>query len=304
MLSPSSLRLSASLTDLQAQTIIFSGAEKTSPTASEQRLVNLSSRVWAGPAEEAAVAGFVISGEQAKPVLIRAAGPALAQFGLTTSLASPQLDVYREGVHIASNAGWSTAANLAALTAATLRAGAFAFPHGSRDAALLQTLPPGTYTVNLSATSGPAGLALIEIYDLSGVALRQKLTNLSARAKTGSSSENLIAGVAVSGVAPKRVLIRAAGPALESFGLTGVLRRLQLTLHAGDTIIAKNDSWSTSADSAAIAQAAAQAGAFAFAPGSADAALLVNLAPGTYTAQVRSLDGTSGVALIEVYEIP
>jgi len=304
ILLPSTLRLSATLTDLQAQMIVFSGVEKKSPAASEQRLVNLSSRVWAGPAEHVAVAGFVISGEQAKPVLIRAAGPALAQFGLTASLASPQLDVYREGVHIASNAGWSAAANLAALTAATLRAGAFAFSHGSRDAALLQTLPPGTYTVNISATSGPAGLALIEIYDLSGVALGQKISNLSTRAKTGSGSENLIAGVVVSGVAPKRVLIRAAGPALDSFGLTGGLHRLQLTLHAGDTVIAKNDSWSTSADSAAIAQAGAHAGAFAFAPGSADAALLINLTPGTYTAQVRSLDGTNGIALIEVYEIP
>ena len=303
-LAPSTLHLSATLTDLQAETIIFSGAEKKSPAASEQRLVNLSSRVWAGPAEEVAVAGFVISGEQAKPVLIRAAGPALAQFGLAASLASPQLDVYREGVHIASNAGWSTATNSAALAAATSRAGAFAFPHGSRDAALLQTLPPGAYTVNLSATSGPAGLALIEIYDLSGVAPGQKLTNLSSRAKTGRGTENLIAGVVVSGMAPKRVLIRAAGPALASFGLPEVLRRPQLTLHVGAAVIARNDSWSTSANSAAIAQATAQAGAFAFAPGSADAALLVNLSPGTYTAQVSCLDGSSGVALIEIYEVP
>ena len=303
-LAPSTLHLSATLTDLQAETIIFSGAEKKSPAASEQRLVNLSSRVWAGPAEEVAVAGFVISGEQAKPVLIRAAGPALAQFGLAASLASPQLDVYREGVHIASNAGWSTATNSAALAAATSRAGAFAFPHGSRDAALLQTLPPGAYTVNLSATSGPAGLALIEIYDLSGVAPGQKLTNLSSRAKTGRGTENLIAGVVVSGMAPKRVLIRAAGPALASFGLPEVLRRPQLTLHVGAAVIARNDSWSTSANSAAIAQATAQAGAFAFAPGSADAALLLNLSPGTYTAQVSCLDGSSGVALIEIYEVP
>jgi hypothetical protein len=303
-LAPSTLHLSATLTDLQAETIIFSGAEKKSPAASEQRLVNLSSRVWAGPAEEVAVAGFMISGEQAKPVLIRAAGPALAQFGLAASLASPQLDVYREGVHIASNAGWSTATNSAALAAATARAGAFAFPSGSRDAALLQTLPPGTYTVNLSASSGPAGLALIEIYDLSGVALGQKLTNLSSRAKTGRGTENLIAGVVVSGIAPKRVLIRAAGPALASFGLPEVLRRPQLTLHVGAAVIARNDSWSTSANSAAIAQATAQAGAFAFAPGSADAALLVNLSPGTYTAQVSCLDGSSGVALIEIYEVP
>jgi hypothetical protein len=303
-LAPSTLHLSATLTDLQAETIIFSGAEKKSPAASEQRLVNLSSRVWAGPAEEVAVAGFVISGEQAKPVLIRAAGPALAQFGLAASLASPQLDVYREGVHIASNAGWSTATNSAALASATSRAGAFAFPYGSRDAALLQTLAPGAYTVNLSATSGPAGLALIEIYDLSGVAPGQKLTNLSSRAKTGRGTENLIAGVVVSGMAPKRVLIRAAGPALASFGLPEVLRRPQLTLHVGAAVIARNDSWSTSANSAAIAQATAQAGAFAFAPGSADAALLLNLSPGTYTAQVSCLDGSSGVALIEIYEVP
>jgi hypothetical protein len=302
-LSPLNLSVTVSLTDYFSKPLVFIGAEKKSPAASEQRLVNLSARVWAGLAEEIAVAGFVISGEHAKPVLIRAAGPALEQFGLKDPLASPLLEVFREGVPILSNSGWSAAANPDALVAATSRAGAFAFPPGSHDAALLQTLLPGTYTINISARSAPAGLALVEIYDLSGVTLGQKLSNLSTRAQIGGGRENLIAGVVVAGVTPKRVLIRAAGPALASFGLAGVLR-LELSLYAGDAVIAKNESWSTSPDSAAIAHATAHAGAFAFAPGSADAALLLNLAPGTYTAQVSSSDPTSGVALIEVYEVP
>jgi hypothetical protein len=118
------------------------------------------------------------------------------------------------------------------------------------------------------------------------------------------ASDTLIAGVVVTGTAPKRVLIRAAGPALTAFGIFGALGKLKLELFSGSTVIAQNTGWSTSADAAGIAQAATQVGAFAFAAGAGDSALLVNLAPGAYTAQVSGANGTSGVALIEIYEVP
>ena len=103
---------------------------------------------------------------------------------------------------------------------------------------------------------------------------------------------------------PKRLLIRGAGPALAQFGLSGVLARPQLTLYSGATVVVRNAGWSTSTDAAAIAEAAKSVGAFALAAGSLDAALIVNLAPGAYTAQVLGADGSTGVALVEVYELP
>jgi hypothetical protein len=114
----------------------------------------------------------------------------------------------------------------------------------------------------------------------------------------------LIAGLVVNGTAPKRVLIRGVGPGLAQFGLGNVLSRPQLTLFAGDSIVAQNAGWSTSSDAGAIAQTAAQVGAFAFPAGSADAALLLNLAPGAYTAQLTGASAATGVALVEIYEVP
>ena len=114
----------------------------------------------------------------------------------------------------------------------------------------------------------------------------------------------MIAGFVITGNSAKRVLIRAAGPALAQFGVRTALARPQLTLFSGSTVVATNAGWSTSADAAGIREAAAGVGAFAFGATSVDSALLVNLAPGAYTAQVAGVGGTTGVALLEVYEVP
>ena len=146
---------------------------------------------------------------------------------------------------------------------------------------------------------------LLEVYELSGDALAQKLVNLSARAVTGTGDNTLIAGLVVRGTVPKRVLIRAAGPALAQFGLANALARPELTLRsASGAVVAQNAGWSTSPDAIAIAEAASNTGAFAFGATSLDAALLVNLAPGSYTAQVTGANNTTGSALVEIYELP
>jgi hypothetical protein len=111
----------------------------------------------------------------------------------------------------------------------------------------------------------------------------------------------------VAGEAPKRVLVRAVGPSLGAFGVAGFLARPILTLFQGDRAVAQNGNWTTSADAAAITQAAVEVGAFPLAPGpggTADAALLISLMPGNYTAQVVGAEGGTGVALLEIYEVP
>lgn len=133
---------------------------------------------------------------------------------------------------------------------------------------------------------------------------RSGVVNIATRATAGAGDNALIAGFYVSGTVPKRVLVRGIGPALTQFGVGGALARPQLTLAAGQTVVAQNAGLASSPDAAAIAAAAAQVGAFALPANSQDAAILVNLAPGAYTAQVAGAAGTTGVALIEVYEVP
>jgi hypothetical protein len=106
----------------------------------------------------------------------------------------------------------------------------------------------------------------------------------------------------ISGNTPKKILVRAIGPTLAAFGLTDTLPALRLTLFgAGGQPLATNASWG---GDGALAGAFAQTGAFGLPPGSADAALLVTLAPGAYTAQVSGAAGAAGVALVEIYEVP
>ena len=292
--------------------VVTSGSTATTFTgASEavlatQRLANISTRARVGTGDSVTIAGFVISGQESKPVLIRAIGPTLRGLGIATALAAPKLELYRSGTStpIASNTGWSTGGNLSAIIAATNQAGAFALGATSADSVIFATLAPGAYTAVISSANGTPGVALAEVYDLSAPAVGQKLFNISTRANTGSGDSTLIAGIVVSGSVPKRVLIRGVGPTLASLGVVGALAQPQLTVIKDGVTVAANSNWSTSPDAAAIAAVSAQVGAFALGATSADAAMIVSLAPGNYSAQVSGANGTSGIAIIEIYELP
>lgn len=131
------------------------------------------------------------------------------------------------------------------------------------------------------------------------------LVNVATRAFVGTDDQVLIGGFVVAGVEPKRMLVRAAGPALRGFGVTDALGNPRLQLFRGATPVAENDDWSVQAQGSAadIAAAASRAGAFAFAAGSADAALLLSLAPGAYTAVVQGAGGSTGSGLVEAYQV-
>jgi sugar lactone lactonase YvrE len=283
----------------------YSGASEA--VIATQRLGNISTRANVGTGNNVAIAGFVISGTDSKPVLIRAIGPTLSLFGIGSPLSNPKLELFNgANVSIANNTGWSTAPNTAAITAASSQAGAFALGSTSADSVIFTTLAPGNYTAVVSSANGGTGVALIEVYDLSAASAGQKLFNISTRANAGTGANTLAAGFVINGSVPKRVLIRGVGPGLVQFGFSNALGATQLQLiSSSNQVLVQNTGWGTSADASAIATAASQVGAFPLVAGSLDSAMIVSLAPGNYTAQINPVNGTTGgIAIIEVYELP
>ncbi|MES2695687.1 MAG: immunoglobulin domain-containing protein [Verrucomicrobiota bacterium] len=267
-----------------------------------QRLVNISSRARVTSGDAVAIAGFVISGTESKPVLIRGVGPTLGSvFSVPGALATPRLELFRGNTSLAVST--SIVADRAAIDAAGNRVGAFTLGTAGTDTAIVTTLAPGNYTAVVSSTGAAAGVALIEVYDLSAATPGQKLLNISTRATAGTAENVLTAGFVVPAGSAKRVLVRGVGPGLAAFGVTGTLAQPALTLlNAAGGTVAANTGVSTSQDAAVIATASTSVGAFGLATG--DSAVIVTLTPGNYTAQVAGVGGATGVALIEVYELP
>jgi len=141
-------------------------------------------------------------------------------------------------------------------------------------------------------------VVLVEAYD-TGSTSSPRLVNMSARNLVGTGDDILIVGFNVGGAGTKRLLIRAIGPKLAGFGVSGFLTDPKLEVYRGDTRISENDNWSSS-----LASTFGAVGAFGLDAGSRDAALLADLAPGGYTVWVRGADGGTGEALVELYEVP
>lgn len=275
------------------------------------RLINVATRGLAGSGSSTMIAGFSITGASAKSVLIRAVGPTLRGFGVGNAIADPVLTLYRGEARLSGNDNWEDNASRALIEEKARQTGAFALAAGAKDAVLLTTLSPGSYTAQITAATGTssAGVALVEIYDADTAAdadaTGRRLINLSTRGQIGAGGDIMIAGVVVTGTENKRLLIRGIGPTLGAFGVTGALADPVLTVLRGTTTVATNDDWSVAANApAAIVTATQQAGGFALANGTLDSALLLTLAPGAYTVQLAGLGGTTGVGLIEAYELP
>ena len=131
-----------------------------------------------------------------------------------------------------------------------------------------------------------------------------QFVNLSTRAFVGTADGVLIPGLVIGGTTSKRVLVRAVGPTLAGFGVTGILADPTLTVFRGTTTVATNDNWQEQTDSASVATASAASGAFALPAGSKDSALVLTLTPGSYTFRISGVGGTTGIALVEVYAVP
>ncbi|MBI5688455.1 MAG: peptidylprolyl isomerase [Verrucomicrobia bacterium] len=270
------------------------------------RLVNLAIRTAAGSLDETLIVGFAVGDNRStgtKPLLIRGVGPSLAQFGVRDALPDPVLQLYRGSGLVAENDNWRGDAQVAARS---VQVGAFAFSGpAALDAAVAVSSTVGSYTVQLKDRGEGSGTVLAEVYDATpGIEIGERtprLVNLSARAKLAADDSLLVAGFVIGGTTPATVLIRAVGPSLAAFGVAEPVADPKLQLYRGTAQLTEVDNWEGEAQLASLAGAI---GAFALpATGSKDAALLVTLPPGTYTAQVSDVTRAGGIALIEVYEI-
>jgi hypothetical protein len=266
-------------------------------------LKSLSTRGQVGTGDNILIAGFVVTGTAPKQVLIRAIGPTLSSFGISGPLTNPYLQLYQGGIAVAANDNWG---GDPALVNAQAAAKAFALPAGSLDSVLLATLAPGLYSAQVSGVSGTTGVALVEFYDLDANTpfTTQKTTSVSTRGVVGAGDKVLIAGINITGNIPKKVLVRAIGPTLAGFGVSNVLADPILTIYRGNTVVRENDNWETGNDPTLIVDATTQIGTFPLSSGTKDAVILMTLPPGLYTAVVSSANGATGVALVEVYEVP
>jgi uncharacterized delta-60 repeat protein len=293
------------LADLAGLNQAVAAAQAATTPGSEKlaHLINLSTRTRVA-ADNVLLTGFAINGTGERTVLVRAVGPGLTGFGVSGALSAPVLRIYDgAGNALADNSGW---ANSAVLAQAASMSGAFPLAPGSADAALLVTLAPGTYSIQVLDNSGTGGVALAEVYDVAGGST-SRLANVSSRSNAGSGADALISGfvIAGDGNSNEKVLVRGVGPALTQFGVTSVLSDPKLGVYRGDIVIASNDNWSqtTSDGTATLTANALSVGAFALPMGSKDAALSVSLAPGAYTAQVTAASESAGGALLEIYEL-
>jgi hypothetical protein len=269
------------------------------------RLVNLSILTTLPASGDSFTLGYVVGGSGtagAKPLVIRAVGPSLGALGVPGTLDDPKLELFAGNTKIDENDNWGGGTSLAAAMAAV---GAFPYASAtSRDAAALSSLNAGaSNTMKVSAAGNGTGTVLAEIYDAEATApysaSTPRLINLSVLKNLGTG---LTVGFVVGGSGTKTVLVRAIGPTLGAapFGIPGTVADPQLTLLQGSTQIVTNDNWGGTAP---LSAAFKQVGAFDLPANSRDAAVLTTLAPGNYTVQVSGVGGTTGIALVEVYEV-
>jgi subtilisin family serine protease len=272
--------------------------------ANPGRLVNLSLLTALTSPDDSFTMGTYIGGSGTtgtKPVLVRAAGPALGALGVGGTLPDPKLEFFSGTTKIGENDDWGGGAALANAFAAV---GAFPYAAAtSKDAAIFDpTIAVGGYSIKVSG-NGTTGTVIAELYDSTPnnafTATTPRLVNVSVLKQIGAG---FTVGFVIGGGTPRTVLVRAVGPGLAGVGLTsGFVADPGLILFRGSTRIDANDDWG---GGAALANAFASVGAFGLPARSFDAALLATLPPDQYSVRVEGLDGATGLVLVEVYEVP
>ena len=262
------------------------------PGGAPGHLANISTRMKVGSGQNVLIGGFIIQGSQPKTLILRAIGPSLVSSGVTNVLANPVLELRDSaGVLVASNNDWQDTQAL------QIQQSGIA-PTNALESAMLKTLAPGSYTAVVSGYDGGQGNGLIEAYEMDANSTR--MVNISTRGRVGTADEPMIGGLIVQGGVTKRVIIRALGPSLAggSSPVLGILADPVLELRDGSgNLLAVNDDWGSSTQVNDILETTIP-------PVNAlESAIVATLNAGNYTAIVRGIDNTSGVALVEVFDL-
>lgn len=252
--------------------------------------VNISTRAQVGTGDNVMIAGFIVTGTGQKTVLIRALGPSLPVPG---ALSDPVLELHDStGALVATNDNWRTSQQNEIIATGLA-------PNNDKESAVLATLNPGAYTAIVRGASNATGVGLVEVYDLNGSNAAIRLINISTRGNVLTSDNVMIGGFILQGDAPKRMIIRVVGPTLNLGGtpIAGRLMDPMLELHDGNgTLLAQNDNWRTTQEPEIQASTLAPTD-------DREPAIISTLSPASYTCVVRGSSNTTGIALIEMYDL-
>jgi hypothetical protein len=262
----------------------------TEPGAPSQAR-NISTRLKAQTGDKVLIAGFILTGESPRQVLLRGIGPSLEKADIDDPLNDPVLELRAaDGTRIAYNNSWRYSQEAAIIATGIA-------PSDDHEAAILATLAPGSYTAIVRGRSNMSGVALAEVYDLSESGTGQ-LANISTRGFIDQGEEVMIAGfILAGGSGNSRVVLRGIGPSLAAAGIADALADPTLELHDGNGIaIAFNDNWRDAQESEIAATGLSPVD-------DREAAIVASLPPGPYTAVLAGRAGGVGIGLVEVYKI-
>ena len=266
---------------------------KPTPNPSGSHFGNISTRMDVGSGSNVMIAGFMVWGSQSKTILVRALGPTLGNYGIANVLSDPMLELHdSSGATIATNDDWQTGSQ-----ASQISSSGYA-PNNSNEPALIATLAAGSYTVVVRGYNNSTGIGLVEVYELD--TLSSRLSNISTRGQVGTDQSVLIAGLIIEGSTSKKLIIRALGPSLAAppFSLSGTLSNPALELHdSSGNLLASNDDWGTGTQAAAISSSGYSP------PNAKESAIIATLPTGNYTAIIRGVNNSTGIALVEAYDL-
>ncbi len=251
--------------------------------------LNISTRMNVLAGDNALIAGFIVTGPSGstKKVLVRGIGPSLANFGVPGTISDPLLELHKPDGSVVTNDNWQEGDT-------SQIPNGFA-PGDPRESVIVATLAPGNYTAVLKGAHGETGVGLAEVYDLDSTSAAQ-LANISTRGFVNTGDNVMIGGFIVGGSEPTKVLVRAIGPSLAAFGVQGALPATTLELHDANGAVISNEGWRNTQEAEITATTI---------PPSNDneAAILATLTPGNYTAVVRGKNNTTGIGLVEAYNL-
>jgi DNA-binding beta-propeller fold protein YncE len=250
--------------------------------------LNIATRMSVQAGDNVLIAGFIITGPtgSTKKVLIRGLGPSLAQFGVPNTLSDPLLELHKSDGTV-TNDDWQQGDT-------SQIPNGFA-PANPREAVIVATLAPGNYSAVVKGAHGETGVGIAEVYDLDA-ASPAKLGNIATRGFINTGDDVMIGGFIVGGNEPAKILIRAIGPTLSDFGVQGALQDPTLELHDSNGMSISNDNWRETQEAEIIATT--------IPPNkNQEPAILATLVPGNYTAVVRGKNNTTGVGLVEAYNL-
>jgi uncharacterized delta-60 repeat protein len=257
---------------------------------------NISTRLAVGTDADVLIGGFIIDGNAPKRVLIRAIGPSLVDFGVTSALQDPTLELHDgAGTVLNTNDNWRDFQEQEIIDTGLK-------PTHDLESAILAFLQPGLYTAIVGSKNGLSGVGLVEVYDLGtasfDISSAAQFANISTRGKVQTGDDVIIGGFILGDSGPVTVVARAIGPSLIPFGLPDALQDTTLELRDGDgALVEFNDDWETGEKQELMDQKLAPTDP-------REAAIRTTLNPGLYTAIVRGKDDTTGVGLVEVYVLP